>query len=319
MSDSQSKQILAVFGATGKQGGSVVKSILGDPKTASQFSIRAITRDTSKPAAQELTKLGCECVTADADDKESLRSALQGAYAVYAVTNFWERMSADAEIRQGKNIADAAKEAGVQHYIWSSLLNVTELSGGKLSKVAHFDAKAKVEEYIRSIGLPATFFLPGFYMSNIPGQSLNNFQGPYNFALPISTKSPIPLFDADEDTGKFVKGILSNREKVLGARIYGATDYYTPEQIIADFQAVKPKDGQGGVAVQLPEAVFKNIIAGNGLPEQFQDELLENMLLMPQFGYYGGADLKESHSIVDEPLTTWKDFVAKSPAWADLH
>ena len=134
-------------------------------------------------------------------------------------------------------------------------------------------------------------------MSNIPGQNLNNIQGTYNFALPIPINSPIPLFDTERDTGKFVKGILLNREKVLGARIYGATDYYTPEQIIADFQVVKPRDGSGGSAIQVPEELFKKILASVGLPEPLQEELLENMLLMPQFGYYGGADLKASHSV----------------------
>jgi len=297
----------------------VIKSVLGDPKAASQFSIRAITRDPSKPAAQKLTKLGCECVPADLDDKESLRHAIQGAYAVYAVTNFWEKMSGAVELQQGKNIADLCKESGVQHLIWSSLLNVTKLSGGKLPHVAHFDAKAEVEDYIRSIGIPATFFLPGFYMSNIPGQSLNNKQGAYNFALPVPTDSPIPLFDTEDDTGKFIKGILLHREQTLGKQILGATEYYTPEQIIADFQALKPKDGQGGKAIQMPEEMFKGILGSMGMPEPGQQELLENMLLMPQFGYYGGADLKPSRAILDEPLTTWKEYVAKSPVFAEVH
>jgi uncharacterized protein YbjT (DUF2867 family) len=171
------------------------------------------------------------------------------------------------------------------------------VSGGKLSKVAHFDSKAHVEEYVRSLGIPATFFLPGFYMSNIPGQSLNNMQGPYSFALPIPTDSPMPLFDTERDTGKFIKAILLHREQTLGKQILGATDYYTPEQIIADFQAVKSQEGQGGKAIQVPEAAFKKVLAGKGLPEPVQDEMLENMLLMPQFGYYGGASLKESHAV----------------------
>lgn len=171
------------------------------------------------------------------------------------------------------------------------------VSGGKLSNVAHFDSKADVEEYIRAIGVPATFFLPGFYMSNIPGASLNNMQGAYNFALPIPSNSPIPLLDTEADTGKFVKGILMHRDQVLGARIYGATDYYTPEQIIADFQAVKPEDGKGGGARQIPEELFKKILGGKGMPEPIQQEMLENMLLMPQFGYFGGASLDDSHSV----------------------
>lgn len=171
------------------------------------------------------------------------------------------------------------------------------VSGGKLSKVAHFDSKAEVEEYIREIGVPATFFMPGFYMANIPGQSLNNMQGAYNFALPVPTNSPIPLLDTEADTGKFVKGILLHREKVLGARIYGATDYYTPEQIIAGFQAVKPEAGKGGAAREVPAEMFKKILGSKGLPEPLQEELLQNMQLMPQFGYYGGASLEDSRSV----------------------
>lgn len=315
---SANKKVLVVFGATGKQGGSVINSILEDPKAAAQFSIRAITSDPSKPSAQALTKRGVECVSANLEDEASLRAALKNAYAVFAVTNFWENPKAEVEIQQGKNIADISKEFGIQHLIWSSLLNITKLSGGKLSKVAHFDSKAEVEEYIRQIGVPATFFMPGFYMANIPGQSLNNMQGAYNFALPIPIDSPIPLLDTEADTGKFVKGILLHREKVLGARIYGATDYYTPEQIIADFQAAKPEAGKGGATREIPGEMFKKILSTKGLPEPLQEELLQNMQLMPQFGYYGGASLVDSHSIVGEPLTTWKEFVAKAPVWADL-
>jgi hypothetical protein len=115
--------------------------------------------------------------------------------------------------------------------------------------------------------------------------------------MPIPTDSPIPLFDAVRDTGKFVKGILLNRGKLLGARVYGATDYYTPERIIKEFQEVKPENGSGGKAVQIPESVFKQILGSMGMPEAIQDEMLENMLLMAEFGYYGGANLNESHSV----------------------
>ncbi|PGH02023.1 hypothetical protein AJ80_08917 [Polytolypa hystricis UAMH7299] len=312
------KRLLVVFGATGKQGGSVIKSVLADANTAAQFSIRAITRDPSKPAAQELSAQGVELAQADLNNKDSLLKALSGAHSVFAVTNFWETAKPEHEIQQGKNIADAAKDAGVRHLIWSSLLNITTLSKGKLDKVAHFDSKADVEEYIREIEIPATFFMPGFYMSNIPNQSLNNRQGAYNFALPIPTDSPIPLFDTARDTGKFVKGILLNRGKLLGARILGATAYYTPQQIIEEFQQVKPQEGSGGRAIQVPEVAFKGVLAAKGLPEHLQDELLQNMLLMPQFGYFGGANLNESHSILAEPATTWKEFVEQEPSWANL-
>ncbi|EFE32332.1 NmrA family transcriptional regulator, putative [Trichophyton benhamiae CBS 112371] len=290
------KKLLVVLGATGKQGGSVINSILGDEKAAAQFSIRAITRDPSKQSAQALAKRGVECVKADLNSKESLIEAFKGAYAVYAVTNFWETGSAETEIRQGKNIADAAKLTGV----------------------SHFDSKAAVEEYIRSIDVPATFFLPGFYMSNIPAGTLNNVSGVYNFSNPVPNNTPIPLFDSYRDTGKFVKAILLNREKVLGKQIYGATDYYTPDRIIAEFQAVKTQDGQGGAAIHIPDEDFKGILAIGNMSEKAREEMLQNMQLLYMFGYYGGASLKESLDLLDEAPTTWKKFVEQEPAWAHL-
>ncbi|EFR01094.1 hscarg protein [Nannizzia gypsea CBS 118893] len=312
------KKLLVVLGATGKQGGSVINSILGDEKAASQFAIRGITRDPSKPSAQALTKRGVECVKADLNSKDSLTEAFKGAYAVFAVTNFWETGSAETEIQQGKNIADAAKENSVQHLIWSSLINVTKVSGGKLAGVSHFDSKAAVEEYICSIKVPATFFLPGFYMSNISAGALNNASGIYNLSNPVPNDTPIPLFDSSRDTGKFVKAILLNREKVLGKQVYGATDYYTPDRIIAEFQAVKSQDGQGGAAIRIPDEDFKGILAIGNMSEKAREEMLQNMQLLYMFGYYGGASLKESLDLLDEPPTTWKEFVEQEPAWAHL-
>ena len=103
------KKILVVFGATGTQGGSVIKSILNDPKTSKEFKIRGITRDPSKPNAKALEAKGVECVTGDINDRESIKSAFHGAYAVFAVTNYWEKIDAQLEITQGKTIADVAK------------------------------------------------------------------------------------------------------------------------------------------------------------------------------------------------------------------
>ncbi|KAI4135266.1 MAG: hypothetical protein LQ347_000814 [Umbilicaria vellea] len=320
MDHSEPKKVLVVFGATGLQGGSIIEQVLADPKASSQFSIRGITRDPSKPAAKELTAKGVECVAADLEDKASLRKALEGAYAAYAVTNFWEKFSAELEVQQGKNVADVAKEVGLQHLVWSSLPNVTKLSGGALSKVHHFDSKAEVEEYIRQIGVPATFFMPGFYMSNIPGKSFapNPENGTYRFALPIPANSPMPLFATGYDTGKFVKAILLNREKCLGKHVLGATDYYTPEQIVEQFKEVKPNAGRGATYAELPPEVFKGFLGKTGMAEPVQEEMLQNMQLMPQFGYYFGASLKETHDLVGGGLTTWKEFAAKSPAWKDL-
>ena len=139
-----SKKLVVVFGATGGQGGSVIKSILSDPHAAAEFKLRGITRDPSKSAAQGLVAQGVECVPVsrpaflsictdgnfssqgDLNSVDSLKKALEGAYAVFAVTNYWEKGDADLELQQGKNVADVCKEVGVQHLIWSSLMSVTE-------------------------------------------------------------------------------------------------------------------------------------------------------------------------------------------------
>lgn len=102
-------KLLVIIGATGKQGGSVIKSILADPTASKQFKLRGVTRDVSKDAAKALTEQGVEMVAADLDDKASLVKAFEGAYGVFAVTDFWATMDKDIEVKQGKNMADAAK------------------------------------------------------------------------------------------------------------------------------------------------------------------------------------------------------------------
>ncbi|KAL8690633.1 MAG: hypothetical protein Q9218_003967 [Villophora microphyllina] len=313
------KKVVVVFGATGNQGGSVIKSLQGDPKTAEEFRIRGITRDTSKPNAKALEEKGVETVAADINNKDQIKAALQGAYAVFAVTNYWEKMDAELEEQQGKNIADLSKELGVQHLIWSSLRNVKDLTDGKFPNVEHFDSKANVEKYIREIGIPATFFMPGFFMSNFEGfirKSPPNDE--YTLALPMPDDTPIPLFDAAGDTGKFVKGILTHRDKLLGKRVLAATDYQTPKQIIETFKQCFPNGGSNAEFVNVSKDDYKNALAGAGMPPKAQEELYENMAFMHDYGYYGKESLDESHEILDAKLTTFKDFLSNSKAFEAL-
>ncbi|KAL9029219.1 MAG: hypothetical protein Q9196_002515 [Gyalolechia fulgens] len=329
------KRIITVLGSTGKQGGSVVKSILEDSNASSQFHVRAVTRDPAKEGAKSLASLGAE---GDLNDKDSLHAAIKGAYGVFSVTNFWELFSAEAEEKQGRAVADVCKAEGVKHLVWSSLLNVNKLSHGVLPNVHHFDAKANVEEYIRSLGLPASFFLPGFYMSNLPKKSLRDMgNGKWALALPMPADSPMPLFDTEADTGKFVKAMFLNEQKVLGKRIYGATAYYTPTEILDQFKELFPQTGKDTVFSQLPGHVFKGILASTGAPEPIQEEMLQNMRLMPEFGYYGGDTLDsslavrnypstcfgfsptETPKILSEKPTTWKEYAKNNEAFAGLN
>jgi uncharacterized protein YbjT (DUF2867 family) len=133
----------------------------------------------------------------------SIGRTVQGAHTVFLVTNYWQSMSKDVELAQAKNVADAAKIASVSHMIFSSLIHVTKATSGRLAHVPHFDGKAEVEEYIREIGLPATFVLPGYFMSNFRNMLRKGDDGYYTLAFPISNAAQFPLFDANDDTGKF--------------------------------------------------------------------------------------------------------------------
>src|SRR5712671_6147522 len=170
--DMADKKIIAVVGSTGAQGGSLVEAILSDPNGG--FAARAITRDPAKDKAQALAAKGVEVVKADLDDVESLEKAFAGAYGVYGVTNFWEHFSGEKETAQAKNIADAARAAGVKHVIWSTLEDTRKLMAPDDKRmpflqakyrVPHFDAKADADAFFQ--GLPVTFLVTSFYWDNL--------------------------------------------------------------------------------------------------------------------------------------------------------
>ncbi len=148
------KKIIAVTGATGTQGGGLVRAILADPNSG--FAVRAITRDPNKDKAKALAAAGAEVVQGDLDDVESLKKAFAGAHGVYGVTNFWEHFSGEKEKSQAKNIAEAAKAAGAKHVIWSTLEDTRKLMAAddkrmpmlqEKYRVPHFDAKAEANAY----------------------------------------------------------------------------------------------------------------------------------------------------------------------------
>lgn len=138
---------------------------------------------------------------ADLNSKDSLRAALEASHVVFLVTNYWETANPDIEITQGKNVVDIAKEVGVQHLIFSSLLNVTKTSDGRLTHVPHFDGKADIEQYIRDSGVPATFYLPGYFMSNMERMLNPGQDGALTWALPVGKDAKFPLIDIKNDTG----------------------------------------------------------------------------------------------------------------------
>ena len=146
---------ILVSGATGKQGGAVLKYLLRD-----RWRIRGLTRAPRGRAAEELSKCGVEVVQGDMDDVESLKRAMRGAHGVYSVQDFWT-VGARREVQQGKNMADAARAAGVQHFLYSSVGGAERNSG-----ITHWETKWEVENYIRKLSLPATVLRPVAFMEN---------------------------------------------------------------------------------------------------------------------------------------------------------
>lgn len=234
------------------------------------------------------------------------------------MTNYWDKADMDLEIRQGKAIADAAKVTGVKHYIWSSLPHVSKLTDGVLKHVYHFDSKALVEDYVRGLGIPATYFMPGVFMSNFPGGILRpatDVGGPFRLRLPFSGDRPIALIDAEADVGKFIKGIVLNRKRVLGKRVLGSSDEVTGYEMVATFSRLFPEAGKGAKYEHVPFDVYKASVPG---PDFIQQELLENMRLIGEYGYFGGESLEESKVIVEDLLTTWEEHLEKTEAFVKL-
>lgn len=303
-------KLLTVFGATGVQGGSVIKVVLSHPTLSKLFKIRAITRDPSKPNAQALVSQGVEAVKANLDDIESVKAAVSGSYAVFAVTNYWEKASKKLEIAQGKAIADACKATGVHHLVWSTLAHVTKMTGGVLSKVEHFDSKAEVAEYIESSkgDMIASYFMPGFYMSNLHPKPQN---GTLTLTFPWDgDKTQVPLFDAAADTGKFVAGLLAaDPSSTNGRRVHAVSEWMTPNQIAEAFSRAL---GEEVKFQSVPAEVFQSFMPPNGA-----EELTENMVLVRDYSYYGQGAEKEQpkHNEILGGMkpTTFAEFLQANP------
>jgi uncharacterized protein YbjT (DUF2867 family) len=223
------KKIIAVIGSTGTQGGGLARAILADPNGG--FAVRAITRDPNKDNAKALAAKGAEVVSANLDEVESLKKAFAGAYGVYAVTNFWEHFSAEKEKVQAKNIADAAKAAGVKHVIWSTLEDTRQFMPAddkrmpmlqEKYRVPHFDAKAEADAFFS--GVPTTFLLTTFYWDNLYMFGLapkRGDDGKYSWAFPMGQKKLAGI--AAEDIGKVAYGIFKAGSQYIGKKvgIYG--------------------------------------------------------------------------------------------------
>jgi uncharacterized protein YbjT (DUF2867 family) len=212
------------MGATGAQGSGLVKAIMADK--SGDFTARAITRDVNSDKAKALAALGAEVVAADIDDEASLTKAFAGAYGVYCVTFFWAHFSPEKEQANAGNMARAAKAAGVQHVIWSTLEDTRKwvpLSDNRMPtlqgkyKVPHFDAKGEINHVFTDAGLPVTFLNTSFYWDNAymfgmgPAKQAD---GSYTITFPMGDKRMSGI--ANEDIGKCAYGIFKKGKEYIG-------------------------------------------------------------------------------------------------------
>jgi uncharacterized protein YbjT (DUF2867 family) len=221
------RKIIAVVGATGAQGGGMVRAIQADK--SGSFAARAITRNPNAEKAQALRAAGVEVVAGDIDKPETLGQAFAGAYGAFLVTNFWEHFSAEREVTQARNMAKAAKDAGLQHVIWSTLEDTRKwvaLEDDRMPtlqgkyKVPHFDGKGEADQLFRDLGVPTTFLLTAFYWENLIYFGAGPQRGPDGtlaITFPMDEKK-LPSIGV-EDIGKAAYGIFKRGREFINKTV----------------------------------------------------------------------------------------------------
>lgn len=225
-------ETILVTGATGQQGGAVIRNLMKNDK----WKIRALVRDENKPAAQELKNAGVEVIKGDMSNPKDLEKAMEGVYGVFSVQNYWEH-GYEGELSQGKAVADAAAKEGVKHFVQSSV-------GGaeRETKLPHFDVKFEIENYVKSLKMPLTIIRPVFFMEN-----LNTFNKPeevdgkltFTFAMKPDTKLQMV---AVEDIGAITAIIFNDPAEYTGKQIEIAGDEITIPQVAEIYKKVTGKE-----------------------------------------------------------------------------
>lgn len=231
-------RVIAVVGATGKQGGGLARAILDDPSGG--FTCRVVTRNPDSPAARTLAQRGAEVVSADLDDEPSLVAAFTGAYGAYCMTNFFEHFSPDTELAQAGNLARAAKAAGVRHAIWSTSegrgdwgVDSDQLPSLGSYTIPYWEGKAEGNALFTASGVPTTFlvmpmFWDNFRMPGAPQMPARGDDGVLAIAMPTGAAKLPGL--AAEDIGRCAYGVFQAPD-MIGRTIGLAAEHLTGAQL----------------------------------------------------------------------------------------
>jgi uncharacterized protein YbjT (DUF2867 family) len=261
------KRIIAVVGATGMQGGALVRAILADPEGG--FTARSLTRKPQGDKARALAAAGSEVVAADLDDRSSLERAFKGVHAAYCMTNFWEHFSAEKEVAQAENAARAARAAGVRHVIWSTLEDTRRwvpLSDDRMPtlhgkyKVPHFDGKGEADGKFREQETPTTFLLTSFYWENFiffGSGPKRGTDGRLALTFPLGD-AKLPGIGAG-DIGKCAYGIFRRGEEFIGRTVGIAGEHLSGMEMASAMSAALGREVR---YVDVPPEVYR----GFGFP-----------------------------------------------------
>ena len=308
----RSRKTIAVIGATGAQGGGLVRAILRDSE--GEFRARAITRDPNSEKARELAQLGAEVVAADVDDEGSLRRAFERAHGAYCVTFFWDHFSPEKETAEAAAMARAAKVAGLRHVIWSTLEDTRKwvpLSDDRLPtlrrkyKVPHFDGKGESDRFFIESDVPSTLLLTSFYWDNFIHFGMGPQKGPDGrmaITFPMGDKA-LPGIAA-EDIGACAYGIFRRGSEFAGKMVGIAGEHLTGTQMAESFSRAL------GVQVaynDVPQEVYR----GLGFPGA--DDLGNMFQFKRDFNdYFCGARSLAVSGALNPGLQTFDKWLARN-------
>ncbi|MBO9203700.1 MULTISPECIES: NmrA/HSCARG family protein [Niastella] len=286
------RKVIAVIGATGQQGGAVVHAL----QASGEFKVRALTRNPNKHRA-----IAQEVVEADLNRPDTLKAAFQGVYGVFLVTNFWEKGTDEG--KQATAAVRAARDAGVKHFIWSTLPDVEAISKG-LFRVPHFTGKAKVDQIIKDAGFDYhTFVIAPFFYQNFMGALAPQKQenGSVGWALPLDpTVRGIHMGDITE-LGKIVAGAFAKpTDAGNGAYLPLVGELMSFNEIVDTLN----QQGHAFSFTQVPSDIFTNLFEG-------ADEIVATFSYFQAHTYLGSDASKEialANSIAGSSMTNFADW-----------
>ena len=306
------QKIIAVTGATGAQGSGLVRAILADP--SGEFKPRAITRHPHRPPARALADAGAEVVKANVDDPASLRRAFEGAYGVFSVTFVWEHFSPEKEYTEAGYMAEAAKQAGAQHVIWSTLDDTRRfvpLDDDRMPtlqgkyKVPHFDAKGEANALFTRAGVPTTFLLTSFYWENFiyfGAGPRRGADGRLALMMPMGDKK-LPGIAA-EDIGKSALGILKRGPEFIGRTVGIAGEHLSGAELAAAMTGVL---GETVIYQDVPPEVYR------GFDFPGADDIGNMFQFKRDFNdYYRGARSVEFTRSINPELQTFDRWLSRN-------